>query len=274
MRETTRTACVLLASALIVPSVGAREHDHLSVPEGQELRYRVTASKPRLNRRLMGPPERFVAGVPAEPVDSMCWNGEGSVPIEGTFVAEVTPGSSLGHIFARWTDENGRWTYDQTMFFHPDHHASGVRLGSSVTGIDTIINEGIAYNVYLHGDTAAGMPVLPTIFTYLATWGPAVVTRNGRAFENIFEIPAPRWLGHVMVTEGVRRPDGTVRTLFDEIYNPSQAALGAVERGDIEVHLAFHDDLSPQTGNIPPPFSFFYHLLFEDVRIEILQADD
>ena len=35
-----------------------------------ELRYRVTATDARLNRRLMGPPRRFVQGVPAEPVDS------------------------------------------------------------------------------------------------------------------------------------------------------------------------------------------------------------
>ena len=77
----------------------------------------------------------------------------------------------------------------------------------------------------------------------------------------------------MMVTEGVRRPDGTVRTLFNEIYNPSKAGEGVVEPGDLEVHLVFHDDLFPVTTNIPPFFSFFYHLVFEEVQIEIVQAD-
>jgi hypothetical protein len=242
-------------------------------PQGQELRYRVTATKPRLNRRLMASPTRFVQGVPAEPVDSMCWNGEGSVPIEGSFVLDVWPMRNVGRVAAEWTDENGEWSYEQKRFVHPDHHSSGVRIGPSVTQIDTIINEGIVHNVYLHGDTMAGMPVMPTVFTYLAAWGPAYVHHNGEEFRNPYEIPAPLWLGHLMVTEGVRRPDGTVRTLSDEIYDPSHAAEGAVERGDLEVHLTFHDDLFPLTGNVPPPFSFFYHLVFEDVRIEILQGD-
>ena len=33
-------------------------------------------------------------------------------------------------------------------------------------------------------------------------------------------------------------------------------------------------DAFPMTTSIPPLFSFFYHLVFEDVRIEIVQADE
>ena len=239
-----------------------------------ELRYRVVGTNPRLNRRMMGPAQRLVQGVPAEPVDSMCWNGEGSVWIRGRFEMDVEPMRNLGHVRATWTDENGEWTYEQTRFIHPDHHSSGVRIGPTVGRLDTVINEGIVHNVYLHGDTAAGMPVMPTVFTYLAAWGPADVTLDGQQFRNPYEIPAPQWDGHVMVTEGVRRPDGTVRTLTGEIYNPSRSREGAVEPGDLEVHLTFHDDMLPLTGNVPPHFSFFYHLVFEDVRIELVQGDE
>jgi len=239
-----------------------------------ELRYRVTASEPRLNRRLMGPTRRDVQGVPAEPVDSFVWNGVGSTPIEGTLVIDVQPMTNTGFIDAEWTDRNGRWTYKQVRFTHPDHHPSGARIGSSVTQVDAILNEAISHNAYLHGDTASGQPVLPTIFTYLATWGPASVTLNEEPFQNPFEFPRPLWIGHLMVTEGARRPDGTVRTLSGEIYNPSRAAEGVVEPGDLEVHLTFHDDVFPHTSNIPPIFSFFYHLVFEDVKIEIIQADE
>ena len=237
------------------------------------LRYRVVATQPRLNRRVMGPVRRWVQGVPAEPVDSMCWNGEGSTPIEGKLIIDVQPMRSLGSVYAEWTDRHGDWTYRQDRFIHPDHHTSGVRIGSSINDRDYLLNVPIAHNVYLHGDTGAAMPVIPTLFTYLAAWGPAEVTLNGRLFESTFEIPAPLWDAHLMVTEGVRREDGTVRTLSGEIYNPSRASEGAVETGDIEAHLTWHDDLFPMTSNVPPPFSFFYHLVFEDVSIEILQGD-
>jgi len=142
-----------------------------------------------------------------------------------------------------------------------------------VTRIESILNEGTAHNVYLHGDTTAGMGVLPTVFNHLAAWGPADVTLNGEPFENPFEIPAPQWIGHAMVTEGARRSDGTVRTMTGEIYSPREMANGAVEPGDLEVHLVFHDDIYPLTDNMPPLFSFFYHLLFEDVRIEIVHQE-
>jgi hypothetical protein len=240
---------------------------------GGELTYRITAGDARLNRRMMGPVRRDVHGVPAEPVDSFVWNGEGSTPIKGSLIMEVQPMTNTGFVYAEWTDRNGRWTYKQIRFLHPDHHPSGVRIGSSVNWVDAVLNEGISHNVYLHGDTASGQPILPTVFNYVTTWGPAAVTLNGEPFDNPFEIPAPLWSGHLMVTEGVRRPDGTVRTMTGEIFNPSHAAEGAVEPGDLEVHFTFHDDIFPRTSSMPPIYSFFYHLLFEEVRIEIVQSD-
>ena len=258
------------------PTISRPTFPREELPEIEEkigLRYRITASRPRLNRRLMGPVRRWVGRVAAEPVDSFCWSGEGSVPIKGTMTIDVEPMRNVGKITAEWTDHNGTWTWTQTRFLHPDHHSSGVRIGSSVFRVDTVINEAIVHNVYLHPDTAAGQPVLPTVFTYLAAWGPGYATLNGERFDNEFEIPAPQWLGHIMVTEGARREDGSVRTLSGEIYNPSRGDDGAVEVGDIEAHLTFHDDVFPLTTSVPPLFSFFYHLVFEDVRIEIIQAD-
>lgn len=240
--------------------------------EQPSLVYRVTATQPRLNRRVMGQARRFVRGVPAEPVDSMTWNGVGSTPIEGRIELEIDPVRNVGFIVARWSDRNGQWFFRQTRFTHPDEHPSGVRMSSSVYGVDTVINEPVVQNVYLHGDTTAGAAVLPTVFTHLATWGPSDVFLDGTYFESPFETPAPCWEGHLMVTEGVRHPDGTVRTLFGGIYNPMLQAEGIVEEGDLEVHLVFHDDQFPMTSNIPPLFSFFYHLVFEEVKIEIVHG--
>jgi hypothetical protein len=233
------------------------------------LTYFVSATEPRLNRRVMGAVQRTVQGVASEPVDSMTWNGVGSIPIEGSLDLSIDPVTNTGFIKARWTDSNGDWVFTQRRFLHPEEHSSGVRMGASVDSVDTVINEAVAHNVYLHGDTAAGMGVLPTVFTLLATWGPADVYLNGEHFRNPFEVPAPQWEGHLMVTEGVRRADGTVRTLTGDIYNPGSQDQGAVETGDLEVHLTFHDDAFPVTQNIPPIFSFFYHLVFEEVRVDI-----
>ncbi len=46
-----------------------------------------------------------------------------------------------------------------------------------------------------------------------------------------------------------------------------------MDPADLEVHLVFHDERFPRTENIPPIFSFFYHLVFEDVTIQILSAE-
>lgn len=279
-----RVAAPVIALALALPLllVGASSDSLAQAGRGGvreivlpgPLRYEVVAGAPRLNRKLTGPARRFVQGVPAEPVDSFVWDGEGSVEIEGRVTMLVSPDSDTGEIHAQWRDVNGEWEFRQTRFVHPEY-VSGVRVGSSVDRIDSFINEAILPNAYLHGDTTAGSPVLPTLFAYVGTWGRADVFLDGARFENPFGLPGPQWDAHVMVTEGVRHPDGTVRTSDGGIFDPTRAAEGLVEDGDLEVHLVFHDARFPTVdGNFPPIFSFFYHLVFEDVSIRVVQADE
>jgi hypothetical protein len=242
--------------------------------EARALSYIVTATAPRLNRKLLGPATHRLQGVPSQPIDSFVWDGDGSVPIQGSLRMVVDPVAETGSIVARWTDESGEWLYTQTRFIHP-HHLSGLRIGSSASEppVD-LVNHGVVQNVYLHGDTFAGQPVLPTVFTYIATWGPAEVTLNGEPFLNPYGLPGPdEWVAHSMVTEGVRGPDGTVRSVSGEIYNPGLSDRGATDPADLEVHLVFHDERFPFTDNIPPLFDFFYHLVFENVTIQTIQAD-
>ena len=117
----------------------------------------------------------------------------------------------------------------------------------------------------------AGPGVLPTVSTLLAAWGPATVKLNGKPFDNPYDGAfRPQWDGHLMVTEGVRQPDGTVRTLDGSLYDPSLADQGFVDHDDLEVHLVFHDARFPiEDDNFPPLFQFFYHLVFEQVSLEI-----
>ena len=104
----------------------------------------------------------------------------------------------------------------------------------------------------------------------------ALITLNGQPFLNPFDGPSAQglWEGHTMTTVGVRDfVDGTVRDVTGGIYNMSLASSGATENEDFEFHLTFHDDPLPMTANMPPLFEFFYHLVFEDVELEISHVE-
>jgi len=239
--------------------------------DGSRLVYEINASQPRLNRQVTGEVVSWVNGVPAEPVDSFVWDGTGSTPVKGEATIKIDPVANTGFIHVEWKDRNGEWTYHQERYAPPPH-PTGLRLAASASNTELELTDPVTTNVYLHGDTSAAGPVLPTVFNLLATWGPAVITRNGIAFDNPFDGPTPEWVGHTMTTLGVRGDDGSVRTTTGEIFNFSQAGNGAVDQNDLEFHLVFHDAPGPKaTGNLPPPLSFFYHLTFENVKIQIKQ---
>lgn len=288
-----RRAIVLVAFLSLLP-VGAApgvERDRLAVeraapetvagPEddptaGNRTRrtfYQVFGRTPRLNHEPMGPAKVTVGGVPAEPVDSFNWDGVGSNWIDGEIIMNIDPVANTGFIQATWTDQYGEWSLVVTEFQHP-HHGAGTRFGPSTHDRHIYLKDAITTNSYLHGDTDSGQPVLPTLFTYLAAWGPAVVTLNGQPFASPFELPvAPLWEAHFMVSEGVREPDGTVRAVDGSIYNPSKKAEGLVDPYDLEVHVVFHDTWFPTTTNIPPLYQFFYHLVFENVSMSITSIE-
>lgn len=264
----------LVVLLIAVLSVGATWQGPTEPTHVEGLQYIVTARNPRLNREVQGDVTVWVEDVPAEPVDSFVWDGEGSTPITGYAVLRIDPVENTGVIFARWWDRNGSWTYRQTVFVAPDH-ASGLRVGPGAE--DTMLVEGdpVPVDVYLHGDTTAGGPVLPTLFNMIATWGTAEVRLNGRPFENPFDGPAPLWAAHTMTSVGSRDENGQVHTADGEgIFNASDPADGSVDYDDVEFHLVFHDASGPEpTENFPPPFQFFYHLTFEDVQVRILHSD-
>lgn len=238
--------------------------------DSDQLQYSLVAREGRVNRAVLGEVTDTVQGVPAEPVHSFVWDGEGSVPVRGQARFTIDPNNNSGVISAWWSDEHGFWTFDQTMFAPPDH-ADGLRVVGSGDTTELEFGDPVPVNVYLHGDTTAGGPVLPTLFNSIATWGPAEVTLNGEPFENPFDGPAPLWVAHTMTTVGVREDDGTVRTEDGDIFNPIENPTnGAVDYGDMEFHIVFHDAPGPEmTNNFPPPLSFFYHLTFEDVKLTI-----
>lgn len=238
--------------------------------------YKVKAQAARAIGIVTGPVIAEVQGVPAEPVDSFVHDGDpaGVQPLDRAKVTlEIDPVANTGFIEASWTDGFGKWTYRQTDY-GPPPHSTGLQVGPSAAETRLLEDDPVTTDVYLHGDTTAGGPVLPVLFNLLATWGPAEVTLNDAPFENPFDGPAPRWVGHSMTTVGARFDDGTVRRPDGDIYDPMDSGFGAVDGEDLEFHLVFHDAPGPTTTNFPDEFSFFYHLQFEDVRLHIEHAGD
>ena len=247
--------------------------DHVpagSVPAG--LTYDITARSPRLNRKVMGETTDEVMGVAAAPVHSFVWDGDGSVEVRGSARLRIDPVANTGRIQVNWIDHNGSWRLTQEVFTAPDH-ASG--LLAAPDGSTTLLEgDAVPQNVYLHGGSTAGGPVLPLVFNHLATWGVAEVTLDGEPFVNPYDGPSPHWAAHTMFSIGVRDGEGRVHTVDGGIFDPTVTPdNGAVDAGDLEFHVVFHDAPGPVTNNFPPPFSFFYHLTFEDLKVSIGQRD-
>ena len=241
----------------------------VSAKKSNEITYQVRANNGRLIREVTGEVTSEVEGVPASPVDSFVWDGEGIEMVRGRVRVDIDPVANTGTIWATWRDENGRWEYTQTAFA-PPNHPTGLKIGPSSASTELIMDDPVTTNVYLHGDTTAGGPVLPTVFNVLATWGPAEVTLNGEPFENSFDGPVPLWAGHTMTTVGVRNEDGEVLTTTGDIFSMAEAGNGIVYDDQLEFHLVFHEAPGPVvTGNVPPPHDFFYHVTFQDVKIKI-----
>ena len=261
---------VITAAVVLVMQTG-----EASARPDRSLTYSINANNGLLMREVTGEVTVELNGVPAEPVDSFVHDGNGVTEIRNGFVqVNIDPVANTGTIFARWRDENGSWTFRQSAFA-PPNHPTGLKIGPSASTTELIEDDPVTTNVYLHGDTTAGGPVLPTVFNLLATWGPAEVTLNGQPFDNPYDGPIPLWVAHTMTTVGVRDDDGQVLTADgSQIFNPMNPADGLVYDDEIEFHLVFHEAPGPEmTGNFPPPHAFFYHLTFQDVEISIEGLD-
>jgi hypothetical protein len=271
--QPNKTCCTGLTLAAFICSVVTLSPAVMADDTG--LHYEVSAGDARLIRKVIGPVISYVEGVPAEPVDALVFDGVGVKSITGHLKAELDPVANTGSIEASWEDESGVWTYHQEAFVNLPF-PTGLRLGPSATQTELIGPvDTIVINVYKQGDTEAGPPFTPTTFNLIAAWGPASVTLNDQPFENPFDGAAPLWSGRLVVREGVRNDqDNSVRNLDGTIFSMFDPSHGLVDHHDLEADLFFMDglDFSPNT-NFPPTNSFFYHLVFEDVKLEIKHGD-
>jgi hypothetical protein len=193
--------------------------------------------------------------------DAFSYDGSGHKRITGNVQVDLDPITNTGSITAQWTDPEGNnWTYKQTKFAGGNEMYIGeTHDGITQTKLDL---DPIAINHFEHGTTAAGPTIEPTLFVYLASWGPAEVFKNGKS-EGTFET-------HMMLTEGARdvesgkifQNDGTTP------YSPMSPENSAVNHNTAQLHLVYHTAPAPEmTANFPPPFEVFEHTMFYDIDV-------
>ena len=75
---------------------------------------------------------------------------------------------------------------------------------------------GVVHNVFLHGVTGWGTHLFPTVFTYLAFWGPGDIYKDDKMIAKNHAV-------HVMLTEFART--GDYKQAFDDQVNPNNRHL-------------------------------------------------
>ena len=193
--------------------------------------------------------------------DAFSYDGSGHKRIIGNVQVDLDPITNTGIITAEWTDPQGNnWRYHQTEFAGGNEMYIGETIdGVTKTKLDL---DPIAINHFEHGTTGAGPTIEPTLFVYLASWGPAEVFKNGES-QGTFET-------HMMLTEGARdvesgkifQSDGTTP------YSPMSPENSAVNHNTAQLHLVYHTAPAPEmTANFPPPFEVFEHTMFYDIDV-------
>lgn len=251
-------------------SAKSSQADEMILEEGTEgMIYVIEATDAYVIRKPLGEITEEVRGVPAIPVHSFTWDGSGVQAVDGRAYAELDPNNNSGKIHICWTDEHGDWVIEQTDFTDAPM-PMGLRFGSSIEETQEVSQDSITPHAYLHGDTGSIDPALPTLFSYILTWGKTSVTLNGEMFENPFDGPAPQWLIHTMLITGVYDENGLVHSETDEYYNPHNPGEGITQYDDLEFQFIFMDAPSEEHNeSFPPMFDFAYHMTFEDVKVRI-----
>jgi len=194
--------------------------------------------------------------------DAFSYDGSGHKKLsDGMIEVDLDHITNTGTITAHWTDLNG----DQ-MMLKQNKFAGGneMYIGETVDGVTqtTLDLDPVAINHFEHGTTGAGPTLEPTLFVYLASWGPAEVFKNGES-QGTFE-------AHMMITDGARdmhsgkivKSDGTTP------YSPMTPGDSKVNHDAVQLHMVYHTTPTPDgTNNFPPPFEVFEHLMYYDINV-------
>ncbi len=170
--------------------------------------------------------------------DRFCYDGSCILHGKGEIRIHLNPKANTGKVIATFKGPDGTWKIVQKKF----------KL--------------IATDVNLHGATGGDIdpklspPVIPQVWTYVATWGPGVVYHNGKL----------AWKGptHLMVTEEVRDPV-TGKVDYKGPMKAKEYPGSVYNKRGIQIHFVSHPAEKPTKGYLPP-YTKFLHLMWETVE--------
>jgi len=174
----------------------------------------------------------------ADSKNRFCYDGSCIIRGDGDIDINLDPEANTGTITATFSGSDGDWKVVANKF------------------------KMIKTDVYLHGatggdvDASMSPPVLPKVWTYVATWGPAKVFHNGKL----------AWMGpgHLMVTEEVRDPV-TGKVDFKGPMKVKDYPGSIFNKHAMQVHFVAHPMEDPTKGYLPP-YTKFLHLMYETVE--------
>ena len=187
--------------------------------------------------------------------DNFAYDGENVRPLDGTAHMTVDPenGTAQLEIRVQTTEESGSIQFSKDKSFEGD-----IRI---VQQLDTskMKMARIETDTYLHGSTGNEAPVMPNIYNYFATWGPAKVFVNG-------EEVIPMIGSHTMFSEQARGEDGKIANEQGQVYSPMAAEkTGFTDPSETEFHFVAHTT-EPDQDNFPPHTGWM-HLHFSNVKV-------
>jgi len=172
-----------------------------------------------------------------ESKDRFCYDGSCVIRGSGDISVNVDPETNSGQITATFNGSDGEWKIVVSKF------------------------QMVRTDVNLHGATGGDIdpkmspPVLPQVWTYLATWGPGQAFHNGEL----------AWMGptHLMFTEQVR-DSKTGKVDYKGPMKAKEYPGSASNKHAVQVHIVSHPQGEPVKGYLPP-FPKFVHLMYDDV---------
>jgi len=164
-----------------------------------------------------------------------CYDGSCIIRGKGKIDINLNPEQNTGGIVATFSGSDGDWKIVTRKF------------------------KMIKTDVNLHGATGGDVnpkmspPVLPQLWAYVATWGPAKVFHNGNL----------AWIGpaHLMVTDEVRNPE-TGKVDFMGPMKAKEYPGSVYNKHGMQIHFVAHPDEKPTQGYLPP-FTRFVHLMYD-----------
>lgn len=187
--------------------------------------------------------------------DNFDYAGENVRPLDGsaTMTVDAEGGTAELEINVSTTDASGPIRFSEDRSFEGD-----IRIVQRLN-TNRMDRARIATDLFLHGDTGNEAPVMPKIYNYFATWGPAKIWVDG-------EEVVPMIGSHTMFTEQARGASGRIVDAAGQVYSPMREdKTGFTDPDGTEFHFVAHTT-EPDPDNFPP-HSAWIHLHFSNVDV-------